>query len=97
MITDVDIKSLGFEYSPTLSTDEVTTYLYVVDRTDKPHGSQNIYRLDRLTDTDYFSLISDLERVPEFKMFTRGYNGDLADITELFNLFESFKSANSKI
>ena len=97
MITNDQIEALGFEYSSTLSTDEVDTYLYVVDRTDKPSGSQNIYRLDRLVDTDYFNLTSRLERLPEFKMFTRGFNGFLDDITELFDIFESFKTQNLKI
>lgn len=97
MITHEEIEAIGFTYSAELSTDEVDTYFYIKNRRDKPKGSQNVYRLDRMVDTDYFNLTSDLERLPEFKMFTRGYNGFLDDISELFYIFESFKEQNLKI
>ncbi len=102
MITHEEILGLGFEYmedwvETNWSDEETMSYRYTVNRTDKPSGSQNIYRLSRIVDTDYFNLASDLERLPEFKMFTRGWNGDLEDISDLFYLFESFKEANRKI
>lgn len=97
MITNEDIISLGFIYSDELSTDEFDVYIYSYRRKDKPKGTYNIYRLDRIVDTDYFHLTSDLERLPEFKHFTRGYNGTLDDISELFYWFENFKEANKKI
>jgi len=97
MITHEEILSLGFTYSEELSTDEIDSYLYTVKRKDKPKGTVNIYRLSRLIDTDYFNMVTDLERLPEFKHFTRGWNGDLEDISELFYIFEGFKEANRKI
>lgn len=99
-ITREEIEALGFTYSDTLSTSEMATYLYVVDRAGdrgKPYGTQNVYRLDNPVSTDYYSLISDLQRKPEFEMWTRGFNGPLDTITELFNIFDNFKEANKKI
>lgn len=100
MITQAEIEALGFTYSDTLSTSQVETYLYIVDRAKdkgKPYGTQNVYRLDRLASTDYFSLISDLRRIPEFEMWTRGFNGDVSTIHELADIFNGFKDANKNI
>lgn len=100
MITREEIEALGFVYSDKLSDDEMDTYLYSVDRAGdrgKPYGTRNVYRLNNPISTDYYSLISDLERRPEFEMWTRGFNGPLETVTELFNIFENFKDVNKKI
>jgi len=100
MITREEIEALGFVYAENISTDETDTYFYVEDRAGdkgKPYGTRNIYRLDNLIDTDYYNLRSNLERTPEFEMWTRGFNGDLETITELFDIFEFFKEENAKI
>lgn len=97
MITHEEILGLGFEYMEDWSDEDTDSYKYTVVRRDKPKGTENIYRLSRIIDTDYFNLVSDLERLPDFKMFTRGWNGDLDDISDLFYVFESFKEANRKI
>jgi hypothetical protein len=97
MITREEIEAIGFNYSEELSTDEVEVYSYIKIRKDKPKGTQNVYMLCRAIGIDYFNLTSDLQRLSEFQMFTRGYNGYLDDISELFYIFESFKSDNRKI
>lgn len=97
MITHDDILTLGFTYVEEWSGDGISSYVYAENRRDKPRGTQNVYRLSRVDDTDYFNLVSDLERLPDFKMWTRGYNGEIDDISELFYIFDSFKTQNRKI
>lgn len=97
MITHDEIESLGFEKVDEWSTDVTDAYVYRVNRYDKPKNTQNIYRLDRLINTDYMELVSSLENEMYFQMRTYSFNGELENIDDLFELFEQFKEANRKI
>ena len=97
MITGDQIESLGFTKVDEWSTDVTDSYVYRVNRYDKPRNTINQYRLDRLIDTDYMELKSTLQRETDFIFTTYSFNGELETIDELFDLFESFREANRKI
>lgn len=97
MITNDQILNLGFTKVDEWSTDITDSYVYRVNRYDKPRNTINQYRLDRLIDTDYMELKSTLQRETDFNMATYSFNGELETIDELFDLFESFREANRKI
>lgn len=92
-----DILSLGFSKVDDWSTDIVDSYVYRVNRYDKPRNTQNVYRLDHLIDTDYFELKSTLQRETDFNMALLSFNGELETVDDLFDLFENFKENNRKI
>lgn len=96
MITEEDILSLGFEKIDSWCSDVIVSYKYSVRRYDKGRDVYNIYRLDRYIDTDYFMLQSDLERLPDLRFLTRGFNGELETVGELFDIFEFMKEENRK-
>ena len=97
MITREEIISLGFTQVDDWSTDVTTAYKYVVNRYDKPRNTINLYRLDRLIDTDYMELVSSLQRETDFYMRLMSFNGELSTIEELFDLFEMFRENARKI
>lgn len=97
MITSEEITNLGFTKVDEWSTDVTDSYVYRVNRYDKPRNTINQYRLDRLIDTDYMELKSTLQRETDFNMATYSFNGELETIDELFELFESFREANRHI
>ena len=96
MITEDEILSLGFERVEGWCTDIVDAYSYSVTRKDRGFQVYNKYRLERLIDTDYFVLESNLQRLPDLAYPTRGWNGDLETIDDLFEIFEFFKETNAK-
>ena len=97
MISSDDILSLGFTKVDEWSTDVTDSYVYRVNRYDKPRNTINQYRLDRLIDTDYMELKSTLQRETDFCMATLSFNGELETIDDLFELFEQFREANRHI
>jgi len=97
MITDSQIQDLGFTRVDAWSTDVTDSYQYIVNRYDKPRNTINLYRLDRLIDTDYMELKSTLQRETDFNMGLMSFNGELATIEELFDLFEMFRENARKI
>ena len=97
MITDSEILDLGFTKVDEWSTDVTDSYVYRVNRYDKPRNTINQYRLDRLIDTDYMELKSTLQRETDFNMATYSFNGELETIDDLFELFESFREHNRHI
>lgn len=97
MVTHEEILSLGFTEVPEWDTDITTAYKYVVNRYDKPRNTINLYRLDRLIDTDYMELVSSLQRETDFYMRTYSFNGELETIDDLFELFEQFREFNRKV
>lgn len=97
MITHEEILNLGFIEVPEWDTDITTAYKYVVNRYDKPRNAINLYRLDRLIDTDYMELVSSLQRETDFYMRLMSFNGELSTIDELFDLFEMFRENARKI
>ena len=97
MISNDEILNLGFTVVDEWSTDVTVAYKYVVNRYDKPRNTINLYRLDRLIDTDYMELVSTLQRETDFYMRTYSFNGELEEIDDLFELFEQFKELNRKI
>ena len=97
MITHEEIISLGFTQVDDWSTDVTTAYKYVVNRYDKPRNTINLYRIDRLNDTDYMELVSSLQRETDFYMRTYSFNGELETIDDLFDLFEQFRDHNRRI
>ena len=97
MITSSDIESLGFSRVPEWDTEVTLAYKYEKNRYDKLGNTINLYRLDRLVDTDYMELKSTLQREMDFNMSTYSFNGELETIDELFDLFENFKDLNNKI
>ena len=97
MVTHEEILSLGFTEVPEWDTDITTAYKYVVNRYDKPRNTINLYRLDRLIDTDYMELVSSLQRETDFYMRLMSFNGELSTIEELFDLFEMFRENARKI
>ena len=97
MITDSEILNLGFTKVDDWSTDVTDSYVYRVNRYDKPRNTINQYRLDRLIDTDYMELKSTLQRETDFCMATLSFNGELETIDDLFELFEQFREANRHI
>lgn len=97
MITSEEITNLGFTKVDEWSTDVTDSYVYRVNRYDKPRNTINQYRLDRLIDTDYMELKSTLQRETDFNMATYSFNGELETIDDLFELFESFREANRHI
>jgi hypothetical protein len=97
MITGDQIEDLGFTKVPEWSTDVTDSYVYRVNRYDKPRNTINQYRLDRLIDTDYMELKSTLQRETDFNMATYSFNGELETIDDLFELFESFREHNRHI
>lgn len=97
MITHEEIISLGFTQVDDWSTDVTTAYKYVVNRYDKPRNTINLYRLDRLIDTDYMELVSSLQRETDFYMRLMSFNGELSTVEELFDLFEMFRENARKI
>lgn len=96
MITEDEILSLGFTKEPGWSTEDINAYSYSVTRTDRGFQVYNKYRLEREIDTDYFVLRSNIQRLPDLAYLTRGWNGDLETIDELFDIFENFKEINAK-
>lgn len=97
MITDSEITNLGFIRVPEWDTEVTLAYKYEKNRYDKPRNTINLYRLDRLVDTDYMELKSTLQRETDFNMATYSFNGELETIDDLFELFESFREANRHI
>ena len=97
MISSDDILSLGFTKVDEWSTDVTDSYVYRVNRYDKPRNTINQYRLDRLIDTNYMELKSTLQRETDFCMATLSFNGELETIDDLFELFEQFREANRHI
>ena len=97
MITNDEILNLGFTVVDEWSTDVTVAYKYVVNRYDKPRNTINLYRLDRLIDTDYMELVSSLQRETDFYMRLMSFNGELETIDELFDLLEMMKENNRKI
>lgn len=97
MISNDDILNLGFEEVTEWSTDVTAAYKYVVNRYDKPRNTINLYRLDRLIDTDYMELTSSLQRETDFYMRTYSFNGELETVDDLFELFENFKELNRRV
>ena len=97
MISEEDILLLGFTKVPEWDTEVTLAYKYEKNRYDKPRNTINLYRLDRLVDTDYMELKSTLQRETDFVFPTYSFNGELETIDELFDLFENFKDLNNKI
>ena len=97
MVTHEEILNLGFIEVPEWDTDITAAYKYVVNRYDKPRNTINLYRLDRLIDTDYMELVSSLQRETDFYMRLMSFNGELSTIEELFDLFEMFRENARKI
>lgn len=97
MITSSDIESLGFSRVPEWDTEVTLAYKYEKNRYDKPRNTINLYRLDRLVDTDYMELKSTIQREVDFNMSTYSFNGELETVDDLFDLFENFKDLNNKI
>jgi hypothetical protein len=97
MITDLDILGLGFSRVPEWDTEVTLAYKYEKNRYDKPRNTINLYRLDRLVDTDYMELKSTLQRETDFVFPTYSFNGELETIDDLFELFESFREHNRHI
>lgn len=97
MVTHEEIIALGFTEVPEWDTDITVAYKYVVNRYDKPRNTINLYRLDRLIDTDYMELVSTLQRETDFNMRLMSFNGELATVDELFDLFEMFRENARKI
>ena len=97
MISEEDILLLGFTKVPEWDTDVTLAYKYEKNRYDKPRNTINLYRLDRLVDTDYMELKSTLQREMDFVFTTYSFNGELESIDDLFELFESFREYNRHI
>jgi len=97
MITTTDIENLGFTRVEAWSTDVTDSYQYTVNRYDKPRNTINLYRLDRLIDTDYMELKSTLQRETDFSMRLMSFNGELEDIDALFDLFDMMKENARKV
>jgi len=97
MITNDEITWLGFTKVDSWSTDITDSYVYKVNRYDKPRNTINLYRLDRLIGTDYLELKSTLQRETDFLMPLMSFNGEVEDIDSLFELFESFRDHNRNI
>jgi len=97
MISEEDILLLGFTKVPEWDTDVTLAYKYEKNRYDKPRNTINLYRLDRLVDTDYMELKSTMQREMDFNMSTYSFNGELETVDDLFDLFENFKDLNNKI
>ena len=97
MISEEDILLLGFTKVPEWDTDVTLAYKYEKNRYDKPRNTINLYRLDRLVDTDYMELKSTLQRETDFIFTTYSFNGELESIDDLFELFESFREYNRHI
>jgi hypothetical protein len=97
MITSADIEAIGFIKMEGWSTDIVDSYVYKVIRHDKPKNTHNVYRLDRLIDSDYFELRSSLQREMDFDFKTYSFNGELETVDDLFELMEEFRELNRKI
>ena len=97
MITSSDIESLGFSRVPEWDTEVTLAFKYEKNRYDKPRNTINLYRLDRLVDTNYMELKSTLQRETDFCMATLSFNGELETIDDLFELFEQFREANRHI
>lgn len=97
MITNSEIISLGFTKVDDWSTDITNSYVYIVNRYDKPKNTVNMYRLDRLIATNYFELKSSLQRETDFNMRLMSFNGELEIIDDLFDLFEMVKENARKI
>ena len=97
MITSNEIESLGFSRVPEWDTDVTLAYKYEKNRHDKPRNTINLYRLDRLVDTDYMELKSTLQRETNFTFPTYSFNGELETVDDLFDLFENFKDLINKI
>ena len=96
MITEDEILLLGFTKEPGWSTETINAYSYSVTRTDRGFQVYNKYRLEREIDSDYFRLESNIQRLPDLAYPTRGWNGDLETIDDLFEIFEYFKTENRK-
>lgn len=97
MILESDILNLGFTKVPEWGTEVTNSYVYRVNRYDKPRNTINLYRLDRLIDTDYMELKSTLQRETDFNMSLMSFNGELETIDELFDLFELMREKNRTI
>jgi len=97
MVTSDEILALGFTKVDAWSTDVTDSYRYIVNRYDKPRNTINLYRLDRLIDTDYMELKSTLQRETDFNMALMSFNGELETIDELFDLFELMRERNRTI
>jgi len=97
MISSNEIESLGFTKVDDWSTDVTDSYVYRVNRYDKPRNTINQYRLDRLIDTDYMELKSTLQRETDFNMALMSFNGEMTTIEDLFDLFEMFRENARKI
>lgn len=97
MISDSEITNLGFIRVPEWDTEVTLAYKYEKNRYDKPRNTINLYRLDRLVDTDYMELKSTLQRETDFVFNTYSFNGELETIDDLFDLFELFKDNNTHI
>ena len=96
MISESEILALGFTKVDAWSTDIVDSYSYIVNRYDKPRNTINVYRLDRLIDTDYFELKSSLQRETDFFWKVFGFNGELETVDDLFDVFELAKEQSRK-
>jgi len=97
MVSHEDVENLGFTKVDNWSSDIVDSYVYTVNRYDKPRNTINQYRLDHLIDTDYFELKSTLQRETDFNMSLMSFNGELETVEELFDLFEMVKENARKI
>jgi len=97
MVSQEEIENLGFAKVDNWSSDIVDSYVYIVNRYDKPRNTVNSYRLDHLIDTDYFELKSTLQRETDFNMRLMSFDGELETVDELFDLFELMKEHNRKI
>ena len=97
MISNEEIIQLGFTKVDAWSTDVTDSYQYIKNRYDKPRNTINLYRIDRLINTDYFEIVSSLQRETDFYLRTYSYNGDIYEIDDLFDLFEQLKDLNAKV
>jgi len=97
MISEEDILLLGFTKVPEWDTDVTLAYKYEKNRYDKPRNTINLYRLDRLIDTDYMELKSTIQREMDFCMALMSFNGEMTTIEDLFDLFEMFRENARKI
>ena len=97
MISSDDILSLGFTKVDEWSTDVTDSYIYRVNRYDKPRNTINQYMLDRLIDTNYMELKSTLQRETDFNMALMSFNGEMTTIEDLFDLFEMFRENARKV
>lgn len=96
MITESDILSLGFHRIEDWDTEDAIAYKYTVNRLEKGLYVQNIYRLLDYGNGEYF-LKSNLVRIPDLNLQTRGFLGTIDTVDELEDIFDTMKQQNAEM